>query len=262
MLLLTLLLSMHWRSEPLEVSPIGHRASTMLENIAKPSLIATQAEFDELRRAAQLSSGAYSACQGRAFDVTITRQLNNFGTDTQVCPQLVRYHYERLISTQGYIGYSTSRRRITVVFRGSTTVQDILNDVNIDLVTPRLSGVNFPTGTRVIEGVFDPYSSVHDTVIREVRSLIQRFPDYTLESTGHSLGGSLTYLSYIALAQNFPDKSITSNALAAFPIGNDVFARFGQSQDGLLRRGNNVADGVPVWFYLPLVSGEKGHANE
>jgi hypothetical protein len=56
----------------------------------------------------------------------------------------------------------------------------------------------------------------------------------------------LTYLSYIALAQNFPDKDITSNALAAFPIGNQAFADFANSQNGTLRRGNNKNDGVPV----------------
>ena len=103
-----------------------------------------------------------------------------------------------------------------------------------------------------MSGVYTPWSSVHDTVIAEVKSLVSRYPDYTLESTGHSLGGSLTYLSYIALAQNFPGKSLTSNALAAFPIGNSVFANFGSAQTGLLRRGNNAGDGVPVSYSLHL----------
>lgn len=189
-------------------------------------------DYNELTRAANLSSGACSACTGRAFDVTITRQINNLATDTQ-----------------GYIGYSTSRRRVSVVLRGSTTVTDILNDINTTpVLNPRLSGVNFPGGTSIVAGVFNPWASVHDTVIAEVRRLIIQYPSYTLESTGHSLGGSLTYLSYIALAQNFPGKSLTSNALAAFPIGNSVFANFGQSQRGLLRRGNNALDGVPNMY--------------
>jgi hypothetical protein len=122
-----------------------------------------------------------------------------------------------------------------------------LNDVDTTLVTdPSLSGVTFPSGTEIMAGVYTPWSAVHDEVIAEVTRLIALYPTYTLESTGHSLGGSLTYLSYIALAQNFPTKSITSNALAAFPIGTSTFADFGTSQDGLLRRGNNDLDGVPV----------------
>lgn len=97
-----------------------------------------------------------------------------------------------------------------------------------------------------MRGVYNPWASVHDAVIAEVKSLVAKYPDYTLESAGHSLGGALTYVSYVALAQNFPGKSITSNALAAFPIGNAAWASFAGSQSGTLNRANNVADGVPV----------------
>lgn len=123
---------------------------------------------------------------------------------------------------------------------------DFANDVNTSLVRPKLSGVNFPSDAKIMEGIYSPWSSVHDDVISEVQSLIDKYPDYTLESTGHSLGGSLTYISYVALAQNFPDKAITSNAMAAFPIGNQAFADFGTAQHGNLNRGNNAGDGVPV----------------
>jgi hypothetical protein len=114
------------------------------------------------------------------------------------------------------------------------------------MVTPKFSGVNFPSGVQIMAGLNTPWSAVHDEVIQEVSRLIGLYPDYTLESTGHSLGGALTYLSYIALAQNFPEKNIHSNALAAFPIGNQAFADFGSAQHGTLWRGNNAADGVPV----------------
>jgi hypothetical protein len=100
-------------------------------------------------------------------------------------------------------------------------------------------------------GVFTPWSTVHDMVVDEVSRLVALYPSYTLEATGHSLGGSLTYISYIALAQNFPEKSIMGNAMAAFPIGNDAFAAFGTAQKGTLRRGNNVIDGVPASLLQP-----------
>jgi len=122
---------------------------------------------------------------------------------------------------------------------------DFINDLSTTLVTPTLSGVNFPSGVQIMTGVYTPWKSVHDIVISTVQSLIAQYPDYTLESTGHSLGGSLTYLAHIALVQNFPSKSVTSNAMAAFAIGNAEFAAFGAEQNGLLRRGNNAGDGVP-----------------
>lgn len=97
-----------------------------------------------------------------------------------------------------------------------------------------------------MKGISSPWSSVHDAIISEVKSLIEKYPDYTLESTGHSLGGSLTLISYVALASNFLDKEITSNAMAAFPIGNEAWANYAGSLNGTLNRGNNVDDGVPV----------------
>jgi hypothetical protein len=42
------------------------------------------AAFAELQRAADLSSAAYTGCTGSAFDVTITKQINDATTDTQV----------------------------------------------------------------------------------------------------------------------------------------------------------------------------------
>jgi hypothetical protein len=42
------------------------------------------AAFPSLQRAAKLSSAAYTGCLGSAFDVTITKQIYNGLTDTQV----------------------------------------------------------------------------------------------------------------------------------------------------------------------------------
>ncbi|KAE8393889.1 Alpha/Beta hydrolase protein [Aspergillus alliaceus] len=190
--------------------------------------------FPTLHRAALLSSAAYSGCTGSAFDVTITKQINNLVTDTQ-----------------GYIGYSSEKKTITVVMRGSTSPTDFFNDLSTVLVTPKLSGVTFPSEAKIMDGINIPWAAVHDEVITEVNRLIKQYPDFTLESTGHSLGGSLTYLSYIALAQNFPGKPLTSIALAAFPIGNKEFADFGSSQPGTIMRGNNQGDGVPNMYVSP-----------
>jgi hypothetical protein len=128
----------------------------------------------------------------------------------------------------------------------TASVIDILNDIDTTLVEPALSGVSFPSGVKIMRGISRPWSAVHDSVIAEVKALIAKYPTYTLEATGHSLGGSLTYLSHVALAQNFPGKQLTSSALAAFPIGNSAWASFAGAQAGTLKRGNNIADGVPV----------------
>lgn len=46
--------------------------------------VASSADFDEMHRAALLSSAAYSGCQGTAFGTTIDQVVNDAGTGTQV----------------------------------------------------------------------------------------------------------------------------------------------------------------------------------
>ncbi|KAJ5092880.1 hypothetical protein N7456_008741 [Penicillium angulare] len=196
-----------------------------------PRATADTAAFSFLQRAAQLSSAAYTGCTGTAFDVTITKQI-----------------YDAATNAKGFVGYSTEKKKISVVMKGSTTEQDILNDIDTTLTTPSLSGVTFPSGAQIMKGISSPWSAVHDTIISEVKTLIEKYPEYTLESTGHSLGGSLTLISYVALASNFPEKEITSNAMAAFPIGNSDWATYAGSFNGTLNRGNNVDDGVPNMY--------------
>ncbi|KAF1989170.1 hypothetical protein K402DRAFT_452408 [Aulographum hederae CBS 113979] len=80
----------------------------------------------------------------------------------------------------------------------------------------------------------------------EVRPPVALCPDYSIGRTELSQGSSLINLSYISLAQDVPAKELTSYTLAAFSIGNKVFAEFGASQDGRLTRGNSVNDGAPM----------------
>ncbi|KAJ5760506.1 lipase [Penicillium odoratum] len=204
---------------------------------------ADTAAWSFLQRAAELSSAAFTGCTGTAFDITITKQV-----------------YDLTTNAKGFVGYSASNKKISVVMKGCTTDEyclliadvvqktDILNDVDTTLVVPSLSGVTFPSGARIMNGISSPWSAVHDEIIAEVKSLVEQYPDYSLESTGHSLRGSLTYLSYVALASNFPGKDITSNAMAAFPIGNQAWVTFAESFNGTLNRGNNYDDGVPNMY--------------
>ncbi|KAJ5539747.1 lipase [Penicillium frequentans] len=217
------------------ISFLTTAAALVAQVSASPTLqsraTADTAAWSFLQRAADLSSAAYTGCTGTAFDVTITKQI-----------------YDVTTNAKGFVGYSTTNKKISVVMKGSTTETDIANDVDTTLVTPSLSGVTFPSGAHIMHGISSPWSAVHDTIISEVQSLVEKYPDYTLESTGHSLGGALTYISYVALASNFPDTEITSNAMAAFPIGNQAWADFANSFNGTMNRGNNIDDGVPNMY--------------
>lgn len=151
---------------------------------------------------------------------------------------------------QGFIGVSDQRKRIEIVFRGSNEAKDYRNDLDIrKIAITGLSGTTWPTGVEVMHGIHNPWSAVHNDVIAQVKTLTAKHPTYAIGITGHSLGGSLTYLGFPVLAQIFPDKEIVAAPLNAFPIGNEAFAEMSTkliSRNRIVRRGTERGDGTPV----------------
>ncbi|TLD18259.1 putative transporter [Venturia nashicola] len=209
---------------------------------------ASKSDWNELEWASMLSSAAYAGCTGKTHDVNITHQIA-----------------DRATATQGFIGVSDQQKRIVIVFRGSNELKDFRNDLDTRKVAiTGLSGVTFPPGVEVMHGVHMPWGAVHNDVIAQVKSLTAKYPNYSIGITGHSLGGSLTYLGFPVLAQIFPNKEIVASPLNAFPIGNEAFAQHSTqllSNKRIVRRGTQHNDGVPNMYTtssplskLPLAS--------
>ncbi|QDS72443.1 hypothetical protein FKW77_009338 [Venturia effusa] len=209
--------------------------STETRESPRSNRIASQPEWNELEWAAMLSSAAYAGCTGRTHDVTIMHQI-----------------VDRATATQGFIGVSDQRKRIIIVFRGSNELRDFRNDLDTRKVAiTGLGGTNFPTNVEVMHGVHAPWAAIHNDVIAQVRTLASKNPFYSIGITGHSLGGSLTYLGFPVLAQIFPDKQIIAAPLNAFPIGNEAFAQHSSkliSTRRIVRRGTQKNDGVPNMY--------------
>jgi hypothetical protein len=157
---------------------------------------------------------------------------------------------------QGYIGVSDQRKRIVVVFRSSDQAADFRNDV--DVLKEPIAGLNSTSscaGVEVMRGIHRPWSAVHSDVITQLKDLTTKYPNYAIGITGHSLGGSITYLGFPVLAQLFADKEIIASPLNAFPIGNETFANMTTkllSRTRVIRRGTEHGDSVPAVFPLNL----------
>lgn len=81
-----------------------------------------------------------------------------------------------------------SQSSIYVIFRGSTSIQDWVNNLDAVLTTyPRCSGCE------VHKGFYTAQQGVISTITGYVQSLKAKYPSYTVVVTGHSLGTS--YLS-------------------------------------------------------------------
>jgi hypothetical protein len=91
--------------------------------------------------------------------------------------------YDAKYDTRGYIGYATSHSTIYVVFRGSSSIQNWLSDLDAVLTPyPLCSDCNVHKGFYVTE------QSCYSNVLTQVKNLKSKYPNYSVIVTGHSLG--------------------------------------------------------------------------
>ena len=76
------------------------------------------------------------------------------------------------------------------------------------------------------------YNSVAATVISTVSSELSAHPDYSLISTGHSLGGALASLGGVSLAGNFPDAPLKVYTFGQPRTGNPAYANLAEQLIG------------------------------
>lgn len=173
------------------------------------------------------------------------------GEVVQHSAQLVAFDDEKSASELVYgIAVNTARRRITVGFRGSVTLQDFQTDASASMVrvpTP------VPGGTPAVMGIhhgFNDYllgvqrrevEATHKcaTILTRVVQLLEdSYPGYALYVTGHSLGGALaTLFSLYAAADVRITSPVTCISVASPKVGNLAFRRIvqGLEQQGALR---------------------------
>jgi predicted lipase len=106
-----------------------------------------------------------------------------------------------LISSKllGYIGYLPSDKSIYVTFRGSSSIQNWVT--NLDAVkTPYTT---FPEcNCQVHKGFFDAEQKVFPSILNAVTKLRSVYPTYSVKVTGHSLGAALAQLTSMDLIKN------------------------------------------------------------
>jgi len=131
------------------------------------------------------------------------------------------YHiYDEDHDTQGYIGYHTGQKNIYVAFRGSTSLQNWIDNINTILTT-----YPYCTGCEVHKGFYSAEQDVIDVVYKEVLRLKKLYSTYTVVVTGHSLGGALATLTAADLYKKgiYPIKMFSYGSPR---VGNDEFSAY------------------------------------
>ena len=75
--------------------------------------------------------------------------------------------------------------------------------------------------------------SVQDEIFSAVKELMQRYPDYKLIVTGHSLGGALSTICGTDLAILLPDVDVRVINFGAPRVGNEAFKELVESLPNL-----------------------------
>ncbi|KAG7445057.1 alpha/beta-hydrolase [Guyanagaster necrorhizus] len=166
---------------------------------------------------------------------------------------LVQRYDNETTDTQAFLARDDTKGEIVIVFRGSSTVQDLATDGDITLVDLNIQGVNAPVGTQVHHGFHTAWNSIVGDVIITIQSELASHPNYTLATSGHSLGGALSSLGGITLQQNFPDVPLKMYTFGQPRTGNPSYAYFVDSKLGSnIFRGVHGSDGVPTMISQDL----------
>lgn len=99
--------------------------------------------------------------------------------------------YDLKTDIQGYIGYITAKKTIYVVLRGTSSVQNWLDDAEVKLVDYQ----TWPTcNCKVHNGFYKSVQEITNKTINVVSFLKKKFPTYSVISTGHSYGAATSQL--------------------------------------------------------------------
>jgi len=151
--------------------------------------------------------------------------------------------YDKAHDTRGYVGYHTGQKTIYVTFRGSSSIQNWID--NLDAIL-----TNYPLcdGCDVHKGFYKAEQSCFGDVLSAVKSLQSDHPSFTVMVTGHSLGGALATLTAMDL-KNSGINNVKLWNYGSPRVGDTAFSNYVNSYIGDRHRVTHHKDMVP---HLPM----------
>ncbi|CAO3682261.1 unnamed protein product [Umbelopsis ramanniana] len=143
----------------------------------------------------------------------------------------------------GYILQSDSKKAIYIVFRGSNSIQNWVDDLEFTYTT-----YTPISGAEVHNGFYAAFQEASSLIYTSASALMTSHPTYKFYVVGHSLGGALAILEALDLYQR--DKRFTASNLGLYTfgeprVGNPTFATYASGLGLNLKRTVNQNDIVP-----------------
>lgn len=152
--------------------------------------------------------------------------------------------YDSATDAFGFIGYNPQFNEIVISFRGSSSLQNwILNLQFYKSQTPFGGGSG-----GVASGFYTFYLALQKQVTSALQVLVKKYPTATIYTTGHSLGAAASSLCATDLIVNYGYDKVVVRNFGEPRVGDSVFARFANAQVGQYMRMTHNDD---IVVHLP-----------
>merc|ERR1712093_905314 len=115
---------------------------------------------------------------------------------------LTGYWTDPVTKTESFSGYHAESKAIILAHEGSHNTENWITNLKFK----KADLVDYPnaTGAKVHRGFQEAWEGVGQEVSDHVADLVERFPEYRVYATGHSLGGALAVLSSLYVTVKKP----------------------------------------------------------
>jgi predicted lipase len=172
---------------------------------------------------------------------------------------------DEFLQGAGFVGYQERTKRIIASFRGTSTPQSVIADLDLWKVQADFEYRGLfkraPDGAKLHRGFQNTYARIRARTQESLKRMAQRFPDYEIVFTGHSLGGSVASIAAVDFHEQNPGNGhrISLYTFGQPRTGNRAWADYIQSLPFASRYYRIVREEDPV-PHVPLLSMGYVHA--
>lgn len=146
--------------------------------------------------------------------------------------QLNAVYQNPSLQSQAYSGYNPNTNRIVVAFRGSSNIQNWIDDLTFEKVPCQYCGSACPN-CEVHEGFQTEWLGYATPILRDVQALMNQYPTASILIAGHSLGASCVVHCAAHMTLKFGTAiDIVPYGFGTPRVGNTAFSEFVSSQTG------------------------------
>ncbi|KAI8056117.1 Alpha/Beta hydrolase protein [Syncephalis plumigaleata] len=160
-----------------------------------------------------------------------------------------------------FVAKSDEQHTITVSFRGTSSLADMVADLDSRKVDPDASLGATPSASRIYSGLQSVIIPQFSDAIKDLRAATEANPDYGVVLTGHSLGGVAAHLFALYLQANMGN---ATKLTGVFTYGEPISMSENMAEWSLQRIGREryvrtvSSDDIAPW--IRTSDGEFGHA--